>query len=86
MAKIIGNTTATPNPCPDWNQVDETKADYIKNKPTNVSDFTNDSGYLTEHQSLDGLTTDISELEGAIGGLKFSVKENGILTISIEEE
>ena len=33
MAKIIGNTTATPNPRPDWNQVDETKADYIKNKP-----------------------------------------------------
>ena len=34
MAKIIGNTTATPNPQSDWNQTDETKADYIKNKPT----------------------------------------------------
>ena len=34
MHEIIGNTTATPNPRPDWNQVDETKADYIKNKPT----------------------------------------------------
>ncbi len=34
MAKIIGNTTATPNPRPNWNQTDETKADYIKNKPT----------------------------------------------------
>lgn len=33
MAKIIGNTTATPNPRPDWNQTDETKADFIKNKP-----------------------------------------------------
>lgn len=33
MAKIIGNTTATPNPRPDWNQSDETKADFIKNKP-----------------------------------------------------
>lgn len=33
MAKIIGNTTATPNPRPDWLQTDETKADYIKNKP-----------------------------------------------------
>lgn len=31
---IVGNTTATPNPRPDWNQTDETKADYIKNKPT----------------------------------------------------
>ena len=34
MAKIIGNITATLNPSPDWNQADETKADYIKNKPT----------------------------------------------------
>ena len=33
MAKIIGNTTATPNPRPDWTQTDSTKADYIKNKP-----------------------------------------------------
>ena len=33
MSKIIGNTTATPNPRPDWNQTDENKADYIKNKP-----------------------------------------------------
>jgi hypothetical protein len=30
---IIGNTTATPYPRPDWNQTDEAKADYIKNKP-----------------------------------------------------
>ena len=33
MSKIIGNTTATPNPRPDWEQIDENKADYIKNKP-----------------------------------------------------
>lgn len=33
MSKIIGNTTATPTPRSDWNQVDETKADYILNKP-----------------------------------------------------
>lgn len=33
MREIIGNTTATPNPRPDWNQTDSTKADYIKNKP-----------------------------------------------------
>ena len=30
---IIGNTTATPNPRPDWNQTDSKKADFIKNKP-----------------------------------------------------
>ena len=33
MREIIGNTTATPNPRPDWAQNDETKADFIKNKP-----------------------------------------------------
>ena len=33
MARIIGNTTATPNPQADWAQTDATKADYIKNKP-----------------------------------------------------
>lgn len=34
MAKIIGNTTATPTPRPNWLQNDETKGDFIKNKPT----------------------------------------------------
>lgn len=34
IREIIGNTTATPNPQPDWAQTDGTKADYIKNKPT----------------------------------------------------
>ena len=33
MREIIGNTTATPTPRPDWKQTDETKADFIKNKP-----------------------------------------------------
>lgn len=33
MSKIIGNTTATPMAIPDWNQTDDKKADYIKNKP-----------------------------------------------------
>lgn len=53
MAKIIGNTTATPNPKPDWNQTDETKANYIKNKPfgaeaieTPVGELYADSGKL----------------------------------------
>ena len=34
MRDIIGNTTTTPVPCSDWNQTNETKPDYIKNKPT----------------------------------------------------
>ena len=37
MREIIGNTTATPNPRPDWAQTDPTKADYIKNKPDGLA-------------------------------------------------
>ena len=37
IREIIGNTTATPNPRPDWNQTDPSKADYIKNKPQLVT-------------------------------------------------
>lgn len=33
MAKIIGNTTATPMAVPDWAQTNEMKVGYIKNKP-----------------------------------------------------
>lgn len=32
----------------DWNEADTTAADYIKNKPTKVSDFVNDSHFITE--------------------------------------
>ena len=40
----------------DWNQTDNTAVDYIKNKPTNVSSFTNDAGYLTS-TDLSGYAT-----------------------------
>lgn len=49
MAKIIGNTTATPTPISDWSQTNPNKADYIKNKPeipSKISDLTNDAGYV----------------------------------------
>ena len=42
----------------DWNQTNNQAVDYIKNKPTKVSDFTNDAGYLTEHQDLTGYATE----------------------------
>ena len=38
----------------NWNEADNTKVDYIKNKPTNVSAFSNDAGYLTSHQDISG--------------------------------
>lgn len=50
MPKIIGNTTATPNPQSDWNQTDPTKADYIKNKPSGTLPETSegDNGKIVE--------------------------------------
>jgi hypothetical protein len=57
MPKIIGNTTATPNPRPDWNQTDETKADYIKNKPTLATVATTGSyNDLTDLPTIAGVT------------------------------
>jgi len=31
----------------DWQQTDNTKSDYIKNKPTSLSEFLNDEGFIT---------------------------------------
>jgi hypothetical protein len=53
MSKIIGNTTATPNPRPDWEQNDATKADHIKNRPfyeeTTGEIHKLDAKFLPEH-------------------------------------
>lgn len=48
---------AEVNVQPDWNESDNTKDDFIKNKPyipTKTSDLTNDSGYITQHQDISG--------------------------------
>ncbi len=51
----------------DWNQTNTDAVNYIRNKPTiptiptNVSAFTNDAGYLTEHQDISG-KANISDL------------------------
>lgn len=53
--KVIGNTTATPMPIPDWNQTDEKKADFIKNKPDIDGKFNKVKNDITELQkSLNG--------------------------------
>ena len=102
MAKITGNTTATPNPRPDWNQTDETKADYIKNKPTVITE--DEVVSLVENHSSAQVPSDWNQTDEAeadfiknkpdieqiianqVGGLKFYINENGKLTLSIEEE
>lgn len=38
----------------DWNETDNTKADYIKNKPTNLSQFTNDLSAVVGNFTVPG--------------------------------
>lgn len=65
MVKIIGNTTATPNPRPDWAQTDSTKADYIKNKPT----------ILTEEEIVQLIDDNLSDLGERVGTMEQSLAD-----------
>ena len=56
MAKIIGNTTATPVPRSDWNQVDPNKADFILNKPDVALSTHTHSDYETKADATSKLT------------------------------
>ena len=38
----------------DWNEDDPTSASFIKNKPTKLSDFENDEGFITSGEAFDG--------------------------------
>lgn len=51
----------------DWNQTDNTAVDFIKNKPTNVSVFTNDAGYITTNDIPEGAaaSTTTPKMDGA---------------------
>ena len=64
MREIIGNTTATPYPRPDWNQTDATRADFIKNKPT-VYTLEYKATYTeTEKKAIIGILDQISADSG----------------------
>lgn len=43
-----GGGSSGSNVQTDWNQADPTADDYLKNKPTALSAFTNDSGFITK--------------------------------------
>jgi hypothetical protein len=45
MAKIMGNIVGLPSPRSDWNQTDEMKADFIKNKPVEAINAVNNLKY-----------------------------------------
>ena len=51
---IIGNTVGAPNPRPDWNQNDPKKADFIKNKPTEL--LANADAHLKNKANPHGVT------------------------------
>lgn len=64
----------------NWNETDNTSLAYIQNKPTipvvptNVSAFTNDAGYLTQHQSLSNYYTksevyNKTEIDNTVGDI-----------------
>ena len=60
MAKIIGNPVGVPNPKTDWNQENESKANVVLNKPTKLSQFENDTQFVTDkhmHKTTDIATT-----------------------------
>jgi hypothetical protein len=63
---VIGNTTATPNYNPNWEQDDQTKADYIRNKPIILSEedvlelIKNNGGAGGTGGGVDSLHTNIS--------------------------
>ena len=56
IREVVGNTTATPNPQPDWNQTDSTKADFIKNKPN--KEVQNITSIDAVYDTVDDLPTD----------------------------
>ena len=57
-AKYYAERAASGQVQANWAETDETSKAFILNKPTKVSAFANDKGYLTEHQSLAGYATE----------------------------
>ena len=47
----------------DWDETDEESLAYIKNKPTNLSDFTNDSGFITISDVTEQVQSDWDETD-----------------------
>ena len=62
----------------DWNEATSSSPNFIKNKPTNVSEFTNDAGYLTKHQDLtsyatkDFVTEELAKIDTSGSGIDLS--------------
>ena len=73
-------SNAEANVQSDWNETNKTSDAYIKNKPTNVSEFTNDANYVTKTY----VDTAIENI-GTTGGANLSIsydETNEELTIT----
>lgn len=83
-APIRGNTVGLPNPQPDWNQTDPTKADFIKNKPT----FSGDGETLVGVLTINGVGPDENgNIDITLGGGEdLTDEEYNDLMSSLEEE
>lgn len=89
MAKIIGNTIATPMPRPDWNQNDETKADFIKNKPDILTE--EDVVKIVKENGGGGTTESLAPVatSGSFNDLKhkpsvvLSLNNEGVLCLNV---
>ena len=67
--KIRGRTLSTPTPRSDWNQADPKKADYIKNKPTELEVVRGYSAYqVAVANGFNGTEEEwLASLKGAAG-------------------
>lgn len=81
VREIIGNTTATPNPRPDWLQNDATKADYIRNKPEGLAT----EQFVTDHNTSTDAHSDIRKLVDDLATNFSSIVDTYILNINYDE-
>ena len=92
--KLLGiESGANKNVQADWNQSDNSKDDFIQNKPnipTKTSDITNDSGYITS-SSLPTKTSDLTNDSGFITSSSLPTKvsdlnnDSGFITNSVDD-
>ena len=77
MQNVVNNLQYTVENMPaqvksDWNEMDTSSLAFIKNKPTNLSDFTDDMGYITEQNiqqyvpDVTGLTNNVTNIQNTL--------------------
>lgn len=89
MAKIVGNIVGLPSPRSDWNQTDEMKADFIKNKPVEAINAVNNLKYYGDVNIApsDASIFDVIEsnnVEAYIGSKNPPMTLSGVLVIPYE--